>query len=191
MSDDPVPAGDPIARCRAEARRLLKDLRSAEPARAQPAARRFQRLRSFAALDPADLPALRERARQKHALAVVADEHGHGSWPELLRALQSPPCWHAPALGGFLFAWFAGHGEGSAARAETNGYLLPFRGQCFVCGADAIAELGVDPADPDWARCGFDLVQPADAAAAARLHDARRRAIARGAREGLRAQAPL
>ena len=58
--------------------------------------------------------------------------------------------------------------------------LLPFGAQCFVCTGEALAELGLDPDDPDWAAVGYDLVRPADTAAGARLHHKRARAIAAG-----------
>ncbi len=39
----------------------------------------------------------------------------------------------------------------------------------FVTFGEAIRELGLDPADPDWARIGWDWVCPRDAEAWQRL----------------------
>jgi len=172
---------DPLARARREARRLLKDLRSKDPLRSAPAARRFVRLRSFAAPGSDAIDFVRERARLKHALAVVAEERGHDSWAALVRSASSaPPAFHAPALGGFLMRWFADHDDAVASRLALGGYVLPFGQQCFVCEAEAVRELGLDPDDEDWRAVGFDLVRPADEAAAERLFERRRAAVRAG-----------
>lgn len=167
----------PFVRALADARRLLKDLRSGDPARTAAAAARFARLRSFAGASP--LP--RDRVRLKHALAVIAEEHGHPSWRAWRAAGEVlPPPYYAECLGGFLNRWFADHGEARASRDELGGYVLPFRSQCFVAEAELVRELGLDPDDPDWRAVDFDLVAPRDAAAAARLHARRRDALQRG-----------
>jgi hypothetical protein len=46
---------------------------------------------------------------------------------------------------------------------------LPYEDQFFVTVPDAIRELGLDPADPDWERIGFDWVRPRDPEAWGRL----------------------
>lgn len=161
----------------AAAHRLLRDLRSGEPGRVAAAEPRFRRLRIFTdASGPRP-----ERVRLKHALAVVAEEHGHRSWVALKRAVAAAlPPYHAPAVGGFLNRWFADPDEARASRELFGGYLLPFREQCFVCEAEFVRALGLDPDDPDWEAAGFDLVRPRDAAAAERLHQRRRAALRAG-----------
>jgi len=77
-----------VTRCRIEARRLLKHVRSKDPAQAAPAAARFRRLRSFAANSFGDLSHLAQRAQLKHALAVIAEERGFESWHALKAALE-------------------------------------------------------------------------------------------------------
>jgi hypothetical protein len=46
--------------------------------------------------------------------------------------------------------------------------------------SEGIRELGLDPDDPDWAAVGFDMVQPLDRAAHARLCAKRHTAIGAG-----------
>jgi len=175
--DSPRPF-DPADRARREARRLLRDLRGEDVARSRAAELRFLRLRSLAA---ETTPSLRERARLKHALAVVAEERGHESWPALERALVAPPpAFHAPCLGGFLLRWFADADEAAMSLRTLGGYLLPYGDQCFVCEAETVRELGLDPEDPDWRAVAFDLVRPADDAARERLFQKRRAAIRAG-----------
>ncbi len=186
----PVPSGregDPLARHRAAARRLHQDLRARDPARARAAATRLVRLRSLEGLAVDALVADPSRVRRKHALAVIAQEAGAGSWLELGRrvavtaaATAEVPEYYAPALGVYLNRWFADHAEAKASLHRDGGYLLPFRAQCFVAEAPAIELLGLSAADPDWQAVGFDLVAPADAAACARIHARRRAAIAAG-----------
>ena len=77
-----------LTQCRIEARRLLKHVRSKDPAQAAPAAARFRRLRSFAANSFDDFSHLAQRAQLKHALAVIAEERGFESWPALKAALE-------------------------------------------------------------------------------------------------------
>ncbi len=85
---------DRLSGVRARARQLLRQLRSGSLDEALAAARRFRTLRSFAGPagatleSVADSDALRERARLKHALAVVAREAGCETWTALERALE-------------------------------------------------------------------------------------------------------
>jgi len=178
--------GETLSACRAEARRLLDHLRGAEPERTRAAAERFLRLRSFSAAGLEALVAARERVRLKHALAVVAEENGAPSWPELKRRLEARaasaalPPFHCPRLESLLNRWFTSHAEARASLRELGGYLLPFREQCFVTEAEGIRALGLEPDDPDWVAVGFDLVRPLDPAAHARLCAKRRAALAQG-----------
>lgn len=73
--------------------------------------------------------------------------------------------------------WFNSHAEARAWLDADGGYLLPYRHQYFVTTAEAIRELGLDPADPDWERIGYDWVKPLDTAARERLELKRRLAI--------------
>jgi hypothetical protein len=184
VSDSRVP--ESLSGCRAEARRLFKHLRGADPARARAAAERFVRLPPFRAAGAEGVLAERAGLRLKHALAVVAAELGFPTWNELVRTFEAPAgpdvaLFHTPRHSTLLNRWFTNHAEARASLAAREGYLLPFGRQCFVTEAEGIRELGLDPADPDWDAVGFDLVQPRDRAAFARLVAKRRAAIARGA----------
>ena len=172
--------------CRAEARRLLDHLRGRDEERARTAATRFLRLRSLSSLGVDGLLAARARLRLKHALAVLAEERGFASWPELKHALEaselasSAPGFHTRRHESLLNRWFTDHAGARASREELGGFLLPYGDQFFVTEAEGIRELGLDPDDPDWIAVGFDLARPRDAAAFARLCERRRAAIARG-----------
>ena len=182
MTDSPLP--ESASGCRAEARRLLKHLRGEEPRRARAAAARFARLRSLAALGSEGVLAQRARLRLKHALAVVAEEHGQSSWSELVHALEAgalaAPSFHDPRIDALLNRWFADHAEARASRTAHGGYLLPYRTQFFVTESEGVRLLGLDPLDPDWTAVGFDLARPLDRAAHARLCARRRAALAAG-----------
>lgn len=69
----------------------------------------------------------------------------------------------------FWNRWFTTYAEARESLAQVGGYLFPFRDQFFVCETGFVEALGADPADQDWARIGFDWVEPADAAAYERL----------------------
>ena len=186
MSPDTSPS--PVSTYRESARRLLKDLRSGSPETAASAATRFLGLRSFAGEGVATLLDGRDRVRLKHALAVIAEEHGHASWTAFKAAVDSrvatstpddgPPMYER-GLGGLLNRWFASYSEARASLADHGGYLLPYGEQFFVCESEGVRILGLDPDDPDWERIGRDWVRPQDADAWRRLCHRRRAAIDR------------
>ena len=62
----------------------------------------------------------------------------------------------------FLNRWFTTYKEAHAARAADGGDLSPYKHHFFVTTSAAIHELGLDPADPDWERIGWDWVRPLD-----------------------------
>ena len=194
-----------LATRRDEARRLLQSLRSGDSR----AAHRFRRLRSFAHLTTDQLLREPERVRLKHALAVLATENGHDSWLAFKRALEAAPTragatpagtadtasaldtasrtprdgeeWYARGMDVFLNRWFARYDQARAALVADGGYLLPFRHHFFLCTAEAIRTLGLDPDDPDWLRIRFDGARPADSDAWQRLRNQRLTAIRRSA----------
>ncbi len=183
MTDPRSP--ETLSGCRAEARRLLKQLRGSDPDRARVAAARFVRLRSFTARGIDGVLAVRASVKLKHALALLAEEHGFASWIELKQTLEARPVFHVPRHSSLLNRWFADHAQARASLAAYGGYLLPFRDQFFVTESEGVRELGLDPEDPDWAAVGFDMVRPLDLAAHARLC-AKRRAAIEGAEEAQR-----
>jgi hypothetical protein len=182
-----------VSGCRAHARRLLTRLRSNNPDIAAEAAPRFLRLRSFAGHAAGELLEIRDRVRLKHALAVVALEHGHDSWLALKAwadaaganadretgASDEDTFMYERGLDVLLNRWFARYEEARASLEREGGFLLPYRHQFFVCETEGIRELGLDPDDPDWQRIGCDWVRPRDPEAWQRLRD-KRRLVRRG-----------
>ncbi|MFL6211036.1 MAG: hypothetical protein ACJ74W_19460 [Pyrinomonadaceae bacterium] len=172
---------------RLAARQLIKQLRADDSEVAAAAAARFQQLRSFAAKTIAEILAARAQIRLKHALAVIAAEHGQPSWRALKAAVepnvQAPRAaevrpgreMYARGLDVLLNRWFARYEDARASREQQGGWLLPFDQQFFICEAEGIRVLGLDPDDPDWALIGWDWVQPQDPAAWLRLKQKRAR----------------
>ena len=76
---------------------------------------------------------------------------------------------YVQTMDAFLNRWFSSYDEAREALGADGGYLLPYEDQFFVTVPDAIRELGLDPADPDWERIGFDWVRPQDREAWERL----------------------
>lgn len=170
-----------VSEYRVQARRLLNQLRSDNEANAATAAARFRLLRSFALKTVTQILATRADVRLKHALAVVALEHGYESWLALKAAAdankRAPAAatshpgreMYAPGMGFLLNRWFAHYADARASLTAQGGFLLPFDRQFFICEAEGIRVLGLDPDDPDWERIGRDWVQPKDEAAWQRL----------------------
>jgi hypothetical protein len=83
---------------------------------------------------------------------------------------------YRPSMDAILNRWFARYEEARRSLEELGGYLFPYRNQYFVCDVEAVRELALDPADPDWERIGWDWVRPRDREAWQRLREKRRNA---------------
>ena len=159
---------------RDDAKRLLKQLRAGGD-HALPAARRFRQLQTLSRYSTDELTSGSVDVRLKHALTVVAAEADFASWAQLKSLCErdvvpaTTPPMHVSRMDSMLNAWFADHAEAREARQRHGGFLLPYKRQFFVCEAEGIRLLGLDPDDPDWARIGFDFAQPEDTDAWARL----------------------
>ena len=77
----------------------------------------------------------------------------------------------------YLNRWFSTYEDARAARESEGGYLFPYRHHFFITRAEAVRELGLDPADADWERIGWDWVRPRDMAAWRRLNKRREAAV--------------
>ena len=96
---------------------------------------------------------------RKHALAAVAAEAGFESWPALKGSYAAPAPVHfdttqlfQPATRGFLNRWFARYEQArSVLEVDPGCFLFPYRSQYFICEANFLESLGVNPRDPDWA----------------------------------------
>ena len=89
--------------------------------------------------------------------------------------------WYPRTLDVFLNRWFASYEGALRSLRSDGGYLLPYRHQFFICQAEAIRAMGLEPDDPDWERINWDGARPIDTEAYKRLHEKR----AQAARDGL------
>lgn len=168
----------PLPEYRLMARRLLKELRSASEEESARAAARFGRLRSFSTENIDQILEGRGGVKLKHALAVIALEHGYGSWRSLKVSLEmGGPGMYVPKMDVYLNRWFVRYEEARASLEERGGFLLPYEHQFFVCGEGAIRALGLDPDDADWDKIGRDWVKPHDLEAWRRLKEKREQAV--------------
>ncbi len=90
---------------------------------------------------------------------------------------NSDKLWYQPDLDVFLNRWFANYEEARQALESGGGFLLPYRKHFFVCEADVIQALGLEPEDPDWERIGRDGAQPKDQDAYQRLREKRAQVV--------------
>jgi hypothetical protein len=153
---------------------LLKSLRGNDAPRAASAAERLKRLAQWTAVPVAQVIASRTDVRLKHALAVIALEHGFPSWESAKKALAQPQApVHSPAdeTGNRRYPdgctstfnhWFTSYEEARAQLEQGGGFLLPYRNQFFICESGHIENVGLSPDDPDWERIGRDWVKPND-----------------------------
>src|SRR5688572_18051819 len=87
--------------------------------------------------------------------------------------------WYPPTLDVFLNSWFSSYEAARTALETEGGYLLPYRHQFFICQAEAVRAMGLDPEDHDWKRIGRDGARPADSEAFQRLAQKRKEARSR------------
>jgi hypothetical protein len=178
MTDFPHSA---LEEYKTQASLLLKHLNADDPQIALESAARFQKLPH---LQDATAQALvkSDQIKLKHALAVIALEHNFGSWAafkhhlerkeQLVQRRQSYYTRLYPArCAGYMLEWHADYDVASLELGGNGGYLFPYKNQFFICQAEYIERLGLDPDDPDWERIAYNWVHPADQAAWQRLDD--------------------
>lgn len=119
----------------------------------------------------------------KHCLDVIAIENNYSSWQNYLQLCQSNDdltdeedfdtegyeLYRYNLSEGALNAWYNNYEEAKINFDRSGGYLLTYRHQYFICQAQHISGLGVDPADPDWLKIGKNWAKPNDSAAKQRL----------------------
>jgi hypothetical protein len=89
--------------------------------------------------------------------------------------------WYQNSLDVFLNRWYSEYAQALSARERHGGFLLPFKNHYFVCAADVISALGLDPNDADWEKIGWNAAQPADDEAYQRLREKRKSVVAQAA----------
>lgn len=92
----------------------------------------------------------------------------------------SETIWYPRRLDVFLNRWFASYEDARKALETEGGYLLPYKRQFFVCEAEAIRAMGLEPDDPDWEKINRDGARPADEQAYQRLYEKREQAVRDG-----------
>ncbi|MEK6335991.1 MAG: hypothetical protein AABM67_13765 [Acidobacteriota bacterium] len=85
--------------------------------------------------------------------------------------------WYHPDLDVFLNRWYANYEEAQQARERHGGFLLPYQNHFYVCQADVIQALGLDPEDQDWEKINWDAAQPAESEAFDRLRERREKVL--------------
>ena len=102
--------------------------------------------------------------------------------------LDADKLWYQPNLDVFLNRWFSTYEEARRSLESEGGFLLPYRRHFFVCEADVIKEMGLEPDDPDWERIGRDGAQPGDMEAYERLYRKREQVVRDASTESLAAE---
>lgn len=150
-----------VNECKIQASMLLKSLHSQDRDKIKQAVKRFQRLPEFTQF-PLDEPD-HTKVQRKYALAVIALEKGFKSWTDL-------KCQLPFIQGGFLNKWFANYSEAKTHLQMNGGFLLPYRNQFFICDANYIKNIGLNPDDSDWQLIGYDWSTPNNLEAWQRLY---------------------
>ena len=91
--------------------------------------------------------------------------------------LDQDELWYQTNLDIFLNRWFSNYEEARRSLDDHGGFLLPYRHHFFVCTAEVIKALGLDPDDSDWEKIGRDCAWPEDVEAFQRLRLKRERIV--------------
>ena len=91
--------------------------------------------------------------------------------------LDPEKLWYQTNLDVFLNRWYSNYEEARQSLDRHGGFLLPYQKHFFICQPDVISALGLDPADPDWEKIGYDSARPVDAAAFERLRQKREEVV--------------
>lgn len=181
-----------VVRLRRQAKAQLKLLRAGNSTSALDVATRLATLRTFSSYQPTDVLDRADRVQLKHLLALAAEDHGFGSWAELVRRstprseqespMDHPEFMYVPGMDALMNRWFSDYEESVASLRALGGYLLPYRHQYFITERAGVVLLGLDPEDPDWKAIGWNWVQPDNRQAKLRLAQ-KRTAVREAARQ--------
>jgi hypothetical protein len=89
----------------------------------------------------------------------------------------SDDIWYQASLDVFLNRWFSGYDDARKSLDSDGGFLLPYKNHFFVCEADLIQAIGLDPNDADWEKIDWDCAQPKDIEAYQRLLEKRAKVL--------------
>lgn len=176
MSDFPHSA---LEEFKTQAAILFKQLHAHDRSIAQQATLRLQRLDLFEHLS-VEAIIQSEHVQLKHALNAIAQENDYASWADFKKYLERKALlakrrdqyytrFYPRRCARFVLEWHADYAIASTELGRSEGYLFPYKNQFFICSAECIITLGLDPDDPDWKRMGYNWVEPADEEARARL----------------------
>ena len=146
--------------CKRDADLLLKDLRSDDHDVNRRAVERFRRIAPFKEMSADEVHRDRGEIQHKHALAVIAREHGYVAWKNLKDAADV--LWCPPNTSAFWHNWCKSHEEAREYLDANGGFLLTGHGKWFIAERGYIEWLGLDPDDPRWAAIGYDIAGPRD-----------------------------
>ena len=90
-----------------------------------------------------------------------------------MEPIKEDELWYQPNLDVFLNRWFSNYEKARKNLKSDGGYLLPYKHHYFVCEADVIRAVGLDPHDPDWQKVDWDCSSPTDNEAYQRLRSKR------------------
>jgi hypothetical protein len=173
LKERAIVSDDVISEIKAHARVLHRRAQAGE-------ASALELLRALPELAQRNHEEIGAELQRRHCLAAVARQLGFRSWKHAKDVLSDVEqrdfgtLLYPSSCSGHYNIWSASYDEAKEIRAAHGGFLLVYRHQFLVVDEAYIDSMGLDPADPDWARIGRDWARPGDLAARARLY---RRAV--------------
>ena len=140
-----------------QAQILLKQATVSDQIISHLAAQRF-----LPVLQKQNLSLLPHEFQLKHALAVIAHEHGFENWTNLKNYFTTTSKSIFTPQGGFFNQWFSKYAEAKQMLSQSGGYLLPYKNQFFICEAGFIEYVGLNAQASEWQKIGYNWVEPQD-----------------------------
>ena len=149
-----------------QAQILLKNISSPDNSLAQQAQKRL------IIIQPVPDGFNSNKIQLKHALAIIANEHGFSSWVNLKNYFSLTGLTKFnPNGGGFFNQWFNSYSEAKQMLQQTGGYLLPYKNQFFICESGYIEYIGLNEQISDWQAINYNWIEPTDMEAWQRLNN--------------------
>jgi hypothetical protein len=140
---------------------LLKDLRSGSPESGK-AAEQFLTIPAYSGKSTQWILEHAGTIKLKDAFLVIALKYGFKSWADLKKKVIQEDCLYRSAKVGLIYAWFSDYEKAAAYHQQYGGYLIKFWKDFVVCGDEYITSLSLAGYIEQWAKIGYDWVNPAD-----------------------------
>ncbi|MGZ3692618.1 MAG: hypothetical protein ACXVAX_14005 [Pseudobdellovibrio sp.] len=96
----------------------------------------------------------------KEAFNIIAKASGFGSWQDLKETLDANEVFCPHGHSSIWKTWYSSYEQAVHELKKTDGYLLPYVKDFFICDQNYLSFLGVDPQSSLVKEVGRNWVEP-------------------------------